>query len=430
MKKIALILAVVMLFSAVSVFAAPSVEHIFYDEVANKYYVFGTYQNSVINNYGEDVPVDTEELGLIVSDGEIEKIFTYDCLDAQNEEGVTKFGMSFGVPNILDTFKVKPYSVNDVKTEYGTEREYDKATDTRKLSDNANLKYVAFSRIEMNNTQFFIYPKFGTSSNDTYTVAGYFRDSNANQTYASVDVKCMTEDPKAKVIDISYATADNKKTTVTIEAEAGNTKTYTFNYSSKSAIANSSNHTYMSEHAGVFYQGENVTTSTSDIRNTFYLSLSSYPLSVDKKSLYIKFPIDATLANQPAIGLTFSGKSASSYGEYNNVEVSIKKATLKDGYKLDVSKTCHQDILDGNIVVGEEVARLGIEKFDNSNVRRYTVDVTDAIKTAYQNGETSIVFELSIDAYDLPEKKANANNICFDIMTNNTNKTRNPLLVY
>ena len=111
MKKIALILAVVMMFSAVSVLAAPSVEFIFYGEDENKYYVFGTYQNSVIAG----TPANTEELGLLVNDGEITKSFAYDGLEAQNEEGNTKFGMSFGVPEALETFKVTPYSVNDVK---------------------------------------------------------------------------------------------------------------------------------------------------------------------------------------------------------------------------------------------------------------------------------------------------------------------------
>ena len=39
---------------------------------------------------------------------------------------------------------------------------------------------------------------------------------------------------------------------------------------------------------------------------------------------------------------------------------------------------------------------------EKGKYRRFTIDVTDAVKDAIENNETSISFELSVDNYTLP----------------------------
>jgi len=426
MKKIALILALVMMFSAVSTLAAPSVEYMFYAENEDMYYVFGTYQNSVVAG----TAVNTDELGLIVNDGEIEKTFTYKGLDVQNEKGDTKFGMSFGVPEELSTFKVTPYSVNDVKKENGIEREWDAVNDTRKLSSDATLKYVTISRSYGVNTHFTMTPDFSPEVT-SYTVTGSFRDVDAGAGAREMDevlFSFATTDPKATAT-LNHTTSRTGTSTITVVPEDNSEpKVYSFTFKVDDKLGYSAGrYTNVSEAGCIHFQGTTTTTTTA--QQATYSDVVYYPLKHERerKTTILKFPINETMATLNKIDLSFNAKCNNST-DYKNVTFSVKNVTLTDDYTIDQSKLCYQHVLDGDIVIGEEVAEFTQTSFD-TNFDRYSVNVTDAVKTALANDQDYVAFEISVKDLELPANAA-TNYFMFRLYTTWTNAAYNPILMY
>ena len=425
MKKIALILAALMMFSAVSALAAPSVDYIFYGENEDRYYVFGNYQNSVIGGK----PVDTEELGLNVSDGEITRKFAYEDLEAQNEKGVTKFGMSFGVPEALETFKVTPYSVNKFKTEVGIEREWDAVNDTRKLSSDATLKYVTIRRKYAQDTHFNIVPEFSPEIT-SYTVTGSFRDATGTNAREmdEVDFSFATTDPKATTT-LNHTTSRTGTSTITVVPEDKSEPTvYSFTFKVNDQFGyTDGRYTGVSEVGTIHFQGTTVTTTTAPQEK--YSDIVYYPLKFarERKTTILKFPIDETMATLNKINLSFNAK-CNSTTEYKNVEVSVKNVIIADGYTINQSKLCYQHVLDGDIVIGDEVASFTATDFTTA-WQRYSVDVTDAVKVALEKDQDYVAFDLSVKDLDLPET-ASKEYFMFKLYTTDAAAKLNPVLAY
>ncbi len=439
MKKIALILAALMMFSAVSVFAAPSVEYIFYalNEETGKsgYYVFGTYQNSDIagsatkaTDVGVYLESDNEEYNGKYS---YKKSGYEENLATQNEQVSPRFGIAFNAPEgFLSNLKVKPYMVNAVKEDIGYEREYDASADGKKLSSDATLKYVTISRTYGVNTHFSISPSFSPDVT-SYTVTGSFRDVDAGAGAREMDevtFSFATSDPKATAT-LNHTSSRTGTSTITVVPEDNSEPTvYSFTFKVDDKLGYSAGrYTNVSEAGCIHFQGTTTTTTTA--QQATYSDVVYYPLKHERerKTVIMKFPIDATVASNERIDLSFNAKANTSL-DYKNVEFSVKNATIADNYTIDQSKLCYQDVLDGNIVIGEEVAEFTVKNFDNA-FDRYAVDVTEAVKTALENGQNYVAFELSIKDLELPATTA-TNNFMFRLYTTWTNAAYNPILMY
>lgn len=350
MKKIALILAVVMLFSAVSVFAAPSVVHVLYDETEKSYFVFGRYLNSVANNrditavdagiylngekytYAKEGAVNSEDIPV---------------LDVANGMEVPKFAMKFKAPaDYFEKFNIQPYIVNSIGEKRGDVYNFDYSNGERVKSSDATLKYVAIERVR-GNSYYLMTPAFSPSHED-YTLAGKIDNSATTTTgygSASLKVKYIKSDSRAEV-EVVDATAQNGKIYINVLAEDKESKkTYTFSLVNKYAVSSSA--VSASDCASVYYQGESTTTGVSALNGNKQLDIVDWAASDDYKSIIMRFPINETMANADAIALTFTGGwGSNTTPDYKNIEIAAKKVNIADGYTLKPGETCYKDVIE------------------------------------------------------------------------------------
>lgn len=256
MKKIALILAVIMMFSAVSALAAPSVEFMFYgvDEETGvpAIYVFGKYTNNSTTS-GTWV---SEDVGVYYNGNK----YSY-VKDGNTTNKTGLFGIAFDDPNgIKDKktgFTVQPYSVDKYGEDLGAEQSYDFENNNKKVSSNAKLASVSIVRKQESKggLMALMDPVFDPDVEE-YIIYGYFQNANYNLT--NLELLCIPQDPEATVVmENTFGTvnattggftnnlADDKYanyTTVTVTAKDGVTKkTYTFKFNSSSTSAYYSN---------------------------------------------------------------------------------------------------------------------------------------------------------------------------------------------
>lgn len=402
MKKIALFLAVIMMLSAVSVLAAPSVEYIFYgvDDTEGgtgipAYFVFGKYTNNSTTSgtlVSEDVGVYYNgEKYSYVKDG-----------NTTNASGL--FGIAFDdkddVKDKMTSFKVQPYSVNNYGEKLGAEQEYDFVNDEMKASSNAKLASVSINRNQANNVNLrtVMSPAFDPDI-DKYTVYGYFGAANA--TLKDLTLTWTTEDPDAIVEDskdefytkindngsMSYAKDANgeyyNKRVLTVTAPDGETKkVYTFYFHTHNNYkTGASNTVQMSSYEAEELSEGNYSSPTS----TYSKYVNAFPEKGSAKSRYMvmNFPITDGMKDAKAISLDTGYLVLKNLGNIKNAVIATRAYDASQNDKL--GKVC------GKFIISDT------NKFITENeYYNLTIDVTELVKDAVKADKTEVQIALQL----------------------------------
>lgn len=425
MKKISVLLAVIMIFSCVTVCAAPVADYVFYDEDAGSYFVYGRYLNSTagarnlhateagvyVNGekyvYGGEDAYVTEE----GEDGPVDVSY----LELANRMDVPKFAIQFKAPkDYFDGFKVQPYIVNKTGEIKGDAINYDVATGKRILSDNADLKYINFERGN-GKTQFMMYPSFDPEVRQ-YTVKGYGTTAvtTGTLTYGVADSRATASH-----------TSNGAVTTIKVVAENGAEKEYIITFVSDTGTATGPNPTAI---AGIYNQTPTNTTSLSANGNG-QMDMQYYPASAEKKFFVMTFPITEAMKSKTNFAVSFISSMAND-NIYSDYVISAKKVTLADEYAIQTGKTCYKDVNDGFLTIDEEVGKTIVKGIAKSAVVRNSVDVTKAVTDAIAAGDTEFSIALSIDSCTVPAGELSPNNILFRVYISNGTVARNIQLIY
>lgn len=392
-KVISLLIAVIMLMSAIAVSAAPTVDYVFYDEDDQAYYVFGTYDKNVIKN--SDYLAD--EVGVYLNGDK----YQFDAVADSNELVSPKYGIGFyGRKDILNTLNITPYSVDKIAERKGSPFVYDTVSQSKVLSDNADLKELSVSRKNYN-TFLMMYPEFSPEV-ENYTVKANFTGSAANNNSAMASViSAIAVDPAADV-DVKNPTANDGTATITVTAQNGRQKVYTIKFEIYTPTL------LKATTADLLYHKPTQPSNAPGVQstaNTMYLT--EYTVGADSRTQFYKFDLTSD-AIKAAQNISFSFSSADYTGstlEYNNnVAYALKKVTVDSDYELGKSSMTYQDILDDKITIGDEiVGRVGgINYTTYRGFITSSIDVTKVVKKAIADGESYIVFQLMIDGFDIP----------------------------
>ena len=434
MKKIALILAVFMILSTVSVFAAPSVEHMFYDETENKYYVFGTYDKAYINASDVGVYFNGEKFSYVKDDDKTN-------LNEQNAKETPRFGLSFTSLNgPLKSFSVTPYSVVDTWEKVGSTATYDFEKDKKQVSSNANLKTFSYLRPYDSNSDrtafHIVYPEWDPENVTAYTLEGMFYSAATNKFNPAGPLNLLhlvpaDENANVEIINQADAVFDsgNNVTRVLVTAEDGvTTREYTFRFLYNNTLSKSPRTNYGSiDEGGIGEDLINNDATYTTIRDWNGAARNIY-------SIYT-FDISEAMLNSPTISFLFKcGLNQNNFADYTNFNIVAKGATLKDGYKYDkATLTYNNSVAIGNITIGEEIGRTVIPSFRTKGVFNYicSIDVTDYVKEQINAGKTECSIVLQSGGYDLPLTNPETTYLNMQIYANYSTYTEiPPNLVY
>ena len=403
MKKIALILAVIMLFSAVSVFAAPSVEYIFYgvDDTEGgtrepAFFVFGKYTN---NSTASGTLV-SEDVGVYYNGVK----YSYEKNgNTTNASGL--FGIAFDdkddVKDKMTSFKVQPYSVNNYGEKLGAEQEYDFVNDEMKASSNAKLASVSINRNQSYNVNLrtVMSPAFDPDT-DEYIVYGYFGAANAN--LKDLTLTWTTEDPDAVVSDSkadfykdvtdtgvsTYPKYDGtdeykNKRVLTVTAPDGETsKTYTFYFHNNNAYKNGGTNTVNMQ----TYKGEELSDGIYSTPNTtFSKYVNAYPEKGSDKSRYVvmTFPIKDGMKDAKAISLDTGYLVLKNLTNIKNAVIATRAYDASQNDRL--GKVC------GKFIISDTDTFITENKYYNLNI-----DVTELVKDSIKANKTEVQIALQL----------------------------------
>jgi len=429
MKKIALILAVVMMLSAVSVFAAPSVEHIFYgvdDETGiPAFYVFGKYTNNSTKS-GTQLASDVG----VYYNGEK---YSY-VKDGNTTSKAGLYGIAFddiaGVKGSMKSFKVQPYSVNKFGEKLGAEQEYDFVNNEKKLSSNANLASVAIIRAQPNKGGLMasMEPAFDPDITE-YTIYGSFANAT-NNNLTNVKLLLTAEDPNAIISEpvLTSNRGDNAHIiptqnfdengeyanylTVTVTAENKETKTYKFNFHTydrdKYYSTTSSNVARPTEYISVGYDGTSYSTATNN-NNLYAFPLASFS---SERYLVYTFNIVDGMKSADVISLSTSNVYAENLDGAKNIVLAAR--AYDDTTKLGKV---------GGTFVIPKAADVSTDKTATNDFCPCGIDVTSIVKDAIKANQTTVKIALQI--IDI-ECDNTANTPALRLIRHNNTTTYNP----
>ena len=414
MKKIALILALVMMFSAVSVLAAPSVEYIFYgvDEKTdtNSYFVFGKYTNNFLkykNSVGDAV-----EYTDVASDvGVYYKGNKYSYVkdgNTTNKSGL--YGIAFddvkGIVSSKTEFSIQPYSVDKYGEDLGVEQEYDLANNERKLSSNANLASVAIDRAQDNKggLMALMEPAFDPDTEE-YTIYGCF--SGANNTLKDVKLYFTTEDPKAQISDPKFVTVsangyiqpgDNKDAEgvyqnyqeVTVTAENGETKTYRFNFHTTSTNEFYTDKPNVARPSTIGFSEYEMNDGTYSKESSG--TVCAYPIYGSNQSKYYVFEFGVVdgMKTAESISLNLSNVYVYKSQDGSNSLIDVKKLVIAARAYDDTSKLGK---IGGTYVIPNAATTVSTV---TNNFCPCGIDVTSIVKDAIDANKTTVQIAVQI----------------------------------
>ncbi len=437
MKKIALILAVVMMLSAVSVLAAPSLDHIFYDEEDGNFYMFGQFRPSYYGATDLGVYINGTKYSY-VKDGDKTNI-NWANNSANDKRG--KFGMSFGAPlTYFDTLKVAPYLKDASGEKISKEYEFDFETKSKKASSNAYLSEISIHKNNVHQTSeqgYYLTPAWDPENVKDYEIKGVFlatAGNSFNPEKTTITVKAA--DPDAIVEQTTtaatiYGSGENYVTTFKVTApDRVTTEEYTFSFKKVTPTCQEA-----TNNACILYKDAN---KNNIVAPSNMMDIQEYLTSNDSKSLLFTLPITSDMATKNGISFNLNLNAYTTL-EFKNVNIGLREVTLKDGYTYNASTLTYQNsIEEGNLVVGDLIGTTCISEFrvagvgSLGNLEKLLFDVTDYVHKALEKGETSITVMLSIDSFDIPDgTSAPTNNLQIRVLMNNYSyPAHRPSLVY
>ncbi len=406
MKKIALILALVMMFSAVSALAAPSVEYMFYgvDEETgiSSMYVFGKYTNNTTTS-GTWV---SEDVGVYYKGNK----YSY-VKDGNTTSKSGLYGIAFddvkGIVSSKTEFSVQPYSVDKYGEDLGVEQSYDFVNNNKKVSSNAKLASVSIVRKQESKggLMALMDPVFDPDVEE-YIIYGYFQNGNYN--LANLELLCIPQDPEATVeMENTFGTVnatsggftqnlvDDKYanyTTVTVTAKDGVTKktyTFKFNSSATSAYYTTAANVARPKASGVFKLVENGEIKAPGTNGAIY----AYPQNGSAKSQYAvwEFDINDGMKNAEIITMNIGNITGTSSNSMKNVVIAARAYDDTTGLGM----------MDGTFVIPDS----DVVPTSGNTYCPCGINVTNIVKQAIDANQTSV--KIAIEIVDLESNGGN-----------------------
>ncbi len=362
-KRISLLLAIVMLFSSVAVFAAPEVEYMFYDEDDHAYGVFGKYTNGNISgiNY---FPAD--DAGVYVGS---QKFSYAEFIEDYARENEGKFAFELTTNSVPSkNLLVQPYTHDEFGEDLGLAREYDYTTNSLKEeSSNALLSSLSLTRANngkgtVYQTALVMYPEFDPEVED-YTLVGQF--GSGNQPLSNLVIQFTTQDPDADaelVHDGWYGTTagldakgnngyGSAKTAKIIVTSADGSATKTYNITVRSSLIE-----FVSSGKSASVPLNSVPTYYEKNLDGTIKSNGNIPTNVDVLAYDLRDPA------------TYDGKTYTS-------RYVIFKANLTDGIKAAVNEG-------RNVALGID-ATLKVGNYKNIKVAAKAVNANKSLGNTY-----------------------------------------------
>lgn len=422
MKKLAILLTLVMLVSSVSVFAAPQINYMFYDENDDIYYAFGQYNNPDAGTNYKSIP---DNVGVFLGD---DFSTEYDLRTAQLNASIVKnpgyFGIGFGKgysEEIKENgFKVTPFAKYDyLNTILGDEIVMDATAEYGiAKSSNADLAELTFVR------------KTSTGGDSVVLVPAFSPDVTNYQAYSSYAFSSHTyiykpANSKATV----ESTLDGNALTIKVTAEDGVTsKTYIINYTqdNKFATNNAVSALYSASHK-FKASGDYASTTKGNQQDILSFSNSS------GNKAYATCTFSLTDANKNALASASNIVLDLEIGENDNTD-KIKNYTfgvygVESGVSVSgttVTHTPEQFTFTEDPVGSVTVPRIGLA---DTLTYEYGIDVTEYIKESIAAGKSDITLAVTLDGADYIEAVGD-NEIVFKAYNTTMTKNRNPRLLY
>ncbi len=400
-KKISILLAAIMILSTVAVYAAPSVDYVFYDEDDALYYVFGSYYKGYNNPADIGIKLNGEEFSYI-KDGNTSNF------DAQNEKDEPKFGISFKAPKEgFEEFNVQAYrKEQNVGKKVGDIVSLDIANNQVKQSSDATLKSVVpYRKSSASYDSITMVPEFSPNVKD-YTIHLVYSNTVGNANHVGkLNYNIIPNNSKA-TYTITHATSATEKTVITVTAEDGSRETYTFTFKANNNCFVLSDYTA----AVLCNDYSSLNSSNYNENNADYDFMRKYYTNANYAPLVINFSLTdeeaTTLSSTKNIVLGFNARVRAGAEANGNIKLVAKPAVVNE--KVDRTTITQQNAIDTKkIEIGEDVINtMYLSAFDSAAQQTaYSIDVTDYVKKQITEGNKKFAIALMIDECSMPVPK-------------------------